>query len=678
MIAWQQHLGVEHTSVTFYHRLVRKELIDLFSSPRRRVIEIGSSAGYTGQYCKQKFPDVEYWGFELNRAAAKESLAQLDKVVVGKFEEQDLALLGLKPHSVDGVVLGDVLEHLYDPWRVLTALLPWLSEDAELVISLPNLRNLWLMNEIAEGRFTYAENGLLDVTHIRFFTLQEIHGLMATTGYHILQGGVALDERLAAFHAHHAPLVRPGAPYAFQYQNVGIRANGETLGELCAKQFMFRAVPKRLLHDLQPAVRGAGVDRLSADYDQAFQPDPVHHVPQLPPAPPTPRARVDLYAFYLPQYHPTPENDRWWGEGFTEWTNVTRARPAFNGHYQPRHPGELGYYDLRVPEVMARQVALAKQAGLAGFIFYYYWFSGTPMLEMPLQQYMARWNEFELPFFVMWCNENWRRTWVDGGNHQASEDVLLAHQHLSDDPERFIDDLQPILSHPGYRRIEGKPVLLVYPLIGPDGTADVITTRSYVARWRARARELGLGELWIGGHEKSDLMAAGTLRGTADLGVDFFFEFPPSNSLTYQLADSANGVLDFYQPTHQINVIYYEALIDKLRALPAPTQPLVKTVLAGSWDNTARKGQRAQIFHGCTPPLYERWLRESTDFARAHPVLGSTSMVFINAWNEWAEGVYLEPDRKYGHALLAATQRVAYGLTDGLNDGLADAPQAPG
>ena len=663
--AWQKHLAVAHSAPTVYHRLIRKELIDLFSSPRRRVMEIGSSGGYTGQYCKNKFPGVEYWGFELNRAAAKESMAHIDKVVCGKFEEQDLSLLGLEPHSVDGVVLGDVLEHMYDPWRVLTALLPWLTEDAELVISLPNLRNLWLLNEIAEGRFTYEADGLLDITHIRFFTLREIHAMMDSTGYAIVQGGMALDARLAEYFQKHSHV---RGPCAFHYQSISINARGEQLGELCARQFMFLARPRSTYRALEPMATHAALQRLTKDYDSAFNPDPTHHVAALLPTPQTPKSPVDLYAFYLPQFHPTPQNSAWWGEGFTEWTNVTRARPAFDGHYQPRHPGELGYYDLRVPEVMARQVELARQAGLAGFIFYYYWFSGTRMLEAPLFQYMARFSNFQLPFLVMWCNENWRRTWVDGGQH-ASEDMLLAHRHLPDDPERFIDDLQPILSHPGYRRVEGRPLLLVYPLIGPDGTADIPTTCEYVRRWRSHARKVGLGELWIGGHEKSDLAAQGKLGAPSDLGLDFFFEFPPPNSLTYQPADSANGVHHFYEPGHEINVVYYETLTAKLRALPPPQQPMVRTVLAGSWDNTARKGTKANIFHGCTPPMYERWLRESAQFAQAHPVLANTSMVFINAWNEWAEGVYLEPDRKYGYALLAATQRVAFGLPS---------PTAPG
>lgn len=655
MNAWLKHLEVQHATPTIYHRFIRKELIDLFTSPRQRVIEIGSSAGYTGQYCKAKFPGVEYWGFELNQAAAKESLAQLDKVVCGKFEDQDLSLLGLQPHSVDGVVLGDVLEHMYDPWRVLTALLPWLAPDAEVAISLPNLRNLWLLNEIAEGRFTYDANGLLDITHIRFFTLKEIYAMMESTGYVIAQGGIALDERLADFHRQNA---HARGPCVFHYQSISLKAPADQLSELCARQFVFLARPRPAYRALEVSPPGGALARLTADYDAAFQPDPLHHVDRLAPAPDLPHIPVDLFAFYLPQYHPTPQNSAWWGEGFTEWTNVTRARPAFDGHYQPRHPGELGYYDLRVPEVMARQVELARQAGLAGFIFYYYWFSGTRMLEMPLFQYMERQAEFGLPFVVMWCNENWRRTWVDDRAHE--QDMLLEHRHLPDDPERFIDDLQPILTHPGYLRLHGRPVLLVYPMVGPDGTADIPTTRAHVARWRAHARKIGIGELWIGGHEKSDLVAAGQLASVHDLGIDFFFEFPPPNSVTYLPGEHANGVHRFHDADHDVDIVYYETLMDKLRALPAPAAPTVRTVLAGSWDNTARKARQANVFHGCTPPLYERWLRESAEFAQAHPVL-DRSMVFINAWNEWAEGVYLEPDRRFGYALLAATQRVAFG-----------------
>ncbi len=655
MHVWKKYLSVADNAALPYHRLNRQELINLFSSPRKMVIEIGSSGGYAGKYCKEKFPGVTYWGFELNQGAARESLQNLDKVVCGKFEEQNLEVLGLKPNSVDGVVLGDVLEHMYDPWRVLTALLPWLTPDAELVISLPNVRNLWLMNEIAEGRFTYTPDNLLDITHIRFFTLREIHSMLDSTGYSITPGGVNLDERLVDYFNQHKHL---RGPCVLQYQSLAIRATGEEVAELCAKQFIFRAQPKKGIKDALAPVAEAGIQNLIHDYDESFNPDPVHHVATLPPRPDRDPVATRLFAFYLPQFHPTAQNSEWWGDGFTEWTNVTRARPTFAGQYQPRHPGELGYYDLRVPEVMARQVALARQAGLAGFVFYYYWFSGERMLEKPLLDYMARYAELQLPFFVMWCNENWRKTWVDKDQHE--HDLLMEHKHRPDDPERFIDDLAPVLAHEGYFRMDGKPVVLVYPMVGMEGTQDLEATRQTIQRWRVHARKLGLGELLIGGFERNGIPVEGRILSVEDVGIDFFFEFPPNNRYIFDASNSMSSIHAFYEPDNAIYVTHYRNLADAFISAPV-TKPIVKSVMAGSWDNTARKGNKANVYHGCTPPLYEAWLRETVKFAAANPVAGAESMVFINAWNEWAEGVYLEPDRKYGYALLAATQRVAFG-----------------
>ncbi len=280
MKIWQKYLGVEDSEVNDYHRLARREMIDLFSSPRKRVVEIGCSAGYTGKYCKEKFPSVEYWGFELNKAAAKEALGNLDKVVCGKFEDQQLDVLGLAPHSVDGVVLGDVLEHMYDPWRVLVSLLPWLNEDAEVVVSLPNVRNLWLLNEIAEGRFTYDQHGLLDITHLRFFTVNEIQELMNSTGYSIATGSFIIDERLQDYLA--AGDGKTG-PCVFHYRSISLTSKAEMLSELCAKQFLFRAVPKKtaLLHTSAPPSNL--LKSLISDHDASQERDPTAYVDQLPP-----------------------------------------------------------------------------------------------------------------------------------------------------------------------------------------------------------------------------------------------------------------------------------------------------------------------------------------------------------------------------------------------------------
>lgn len=657
---WQKFLGVEDAEVKDYHRLARRELVDLFTSPRKRVIEIGSAAGYTGKYCKEKFPGVEYWGFELNRAAAKEAMRNIDRVVCGRFEDQQLDMLGLEPRSVDGVILGDVLEHMYDPWRALNSLHPWLSENAELAVCIPNIRNLWLLNEIAEGRFGYEQDGLLDITHIRFFTHREVQRLMDSTGYSITSGGLIIDEHLQAYYA--ANIGRKG-PCRFDYHSISVKAAGEAIPELCAKQFVFRAVPKKTSVAYIGSQPAELLRSMISDHDASREKHPAEYLDRLPEREHNNgKSPCHLYAFYLPQYHPNAENSEWWGEGFTEWSNVARARPAFNGHYQPRHPGALGYYDLRVPEVMEQQVNLARQAGISGFAFYYYWFSGKRMLEMPLQRFKQRYDELKMPFFVTWCNENWRRTWVD--ENPDGDDVLMKHLHLPDDPERFIDDLADTLRHPGYVRIDGKALLLVYPLLGRDGAdGNPAYVAQMVERWRQHARKLGIGELYIGALEWPFELKSGGFLNTRMLNIDFFFEFPPNHVWQYGPVSAHTSRYQFYAGNSNVSIAHYEDLVLRSRALPTAPWPLVKTVIAGCWDNTARKGSKADVYHGATPSLYERWLADAMQYAIAHPAIAGHPMAFINAWNEWSEGAYLEPDKRFGYAYLAATQRAASGLS---------------
>jgi glycosyltransferase involved in cell wall biosynthesis len=360
---------------------------------------------------------------------------------------------------------------------------------------------------------------------------------------------------------------------------------------------------------------------------------------------PIPETGLRLIAFYLPQFHPIPENDRWWGEGFTEWRNVTRGQPLFPGHYQPRLPGALGFYDLRLKEVMRRQIELAQQFGIQGFCFHHYWFGGTRLLERPVEQFLAD-PELDMPFCLCWANENWTRRW-DG----EERDVLIEQRHSTDDDLAFIADAVRCFRDPRYIRIGNRPVMVVYrPQILPDPAA---TARV----WRNHCRAQGL-DLY--------LVAAQTF-GHSDprpLGFDAAVQFPPHNFAPEEILKP--GLV----PNFKGKLYDYEAwgrgFLQPQR--PGADYPLFRCV-SPDWDNTARRGLRATVFADATPDKYARWLEGAClDALRSHPP--ERRLVFVNAWNEWAEGACLEPDLRHGYAYLNRTAAVLGRLGQGAGSAL--------
>jgi glycosyltransferase involved in cell wall biosynthesis len=349
------------------------------------------------------------------------------------------------------------------------------------------------------------------------------------------------------------------------------------------------------------------------------------------------RARV--LAFYLPQFHSIPENDRWWGPGFTEWRNVVRGMPRFAGHLQPRVPRDLGFYDLSDVGVMRRQAELAEAAGLSGFAFYYYSFGGKRLLEQPVEQYLAD-GSIDFPFCLVWANENWTRRW-DGGGHE----ILMEQDHDQANDETLVDDFQRHFEDGRYIRIGGRPLLLVYHL------EAIPSARELLGRWRS---------LWETRHgERPLILAVQSIRETdpREFGVDGAVEFPPQQLGGHE--NRVGGQLRFYEPSVAPWILDYERVAQSAVEKKRPSYPWVRGV-APSWDNDARRQGRGAILHGSTPSAYEGWLSAAVEFARAHPVHGE-SLVFVNAWNEWAEGAYLEPDVHHGAAYLNATARAVCG-----------------
>jgi glycosyltransferase involved in cell wall biosynthesis len=342
------------------------------------------------------------------------------------------------------------------------------------------------------------------------------------------------------------------------------------------------------------------------------------------------RSLPRLIAFYLPQYHPIPENDRWWGTGFTEWRNVARGQPMFEGHHQPQLPADLGFYDLRVPEVREAQAQLAATYGISGFCYYYYWFGGDRLLERPLQEVVET-GRPDFPFCICWANETWTRRW-DG----SEDDVLIAQPHSADSDARFIDDVLPVLADRRYITVDGKPVLLVYRaelLADPPATAEA---------WRGRAREAGLPGL--------HLCAVRSFMTTdpRPLGFDAVVEFPPQQGVFPDIRHTVRSL----RPDFEGRILDYREVAHQFLTRPLPDYRMYRGVLV-AWDNTARRMTRGQIIHHSSPELYQAWLAGLLrDSIRARR---SDDLIFINAWNEWAEGAHLEPDLRDGHRYLEAT-----------------------
>jgi len=344
----------------------------------------------------------------------------------------------------------------------------------------------------------------------------------------------------------------------------------------------------------------------------------------------------------LPQYHPTPENDEWWGKGFTEWTNVTKAIPLIPGHYQPHLPADLGFYDLRLPEARLAQGELAREYGINGFVYYHYWFNGRRVLDRPVREILQS-GEPDFPFCLCWANEDWTRAWDGDSGHR-----LLHQEYSQGDDLAHIRHLLPYLADKRYIRIDNRPLLLVYrteELPDAGKTAEI---------WRNEAIRSGLGDLYLASVESfvSDV-------DPKTIGFDAAVEFAPDWRKLQSIPmtrlwryASRLGLLSKGWVEH--NWTDYETLVKNMLAKQEPGYRRFRCVTPG-FDNSPRRAKGATIILNSTPQAYGRWLE---DVIRRESLLGSPpdqQIVFVNAWNEWGEGNHLEPDQKWGRAYLEAT-----------------------
>lgn len=354
-------------------------------------------------------------------------------------------------------------------------------------------------------------------------------------------------------------------------------------------------------------------------------------------------AACRVLAMVLPQFHPIAQNDEWWGKGFTEWTNVVKARPKFAGHYQPHLPSDLGFYDLRVPEVREQQADLARAFGIDGFCYYHYWFNETQLLERPLAEILAA-GRPDFPFCICWANENWTRRW-DGYDAQ----VLIGQSYSADDDRKHIQALLPYLADPRYIRVDGRPLLAVYRsghLPDPARTAEI---------WREESVRAGVGDLFLCRFEAWDPIVSPDPR---TIGFDAAVEFAPDWRRAGGQEFSGWKAkllcrLGLLPRVYLENRLFdYREMVKTMRSRPPPSYPLFRGVTPG-FDNSARRKKGATIVRHSSASLYGEWLEDMLRWTEVHHA-GQRRLVFVNAWNEWAEGNHLEPDQQRGHSYLEA------------------------
>jgi len=353
-----------------------------------------------------------------------------------------------------------------------------------------------------------------------------------------------------------------------------------------------------------------------------------------------------VIALYLPQYHPIPENDEWWGKGFTEWTNVGRAKPFFKGHYQPKVPADLGYYDLRLPQIREAQAEMAKEAGIEGFCYYHYWFdTNKQLLERPFNEVLESGSP-DFPFMVCWANESWHaKLWnVEG----VSEKKILIEQKYGtqDDQTIHFNHLLKAFKDRRYIKIDGKPAFMIYkPLEIPE-------VKKMLNLWQILAKENGLPGIFFIGSSQS-----------AENQKDQIFNLGFDAVNAVRLFDILKGNKTFFKAIKKLYRLIYKmphrfeyAKVQKTFISEQDSEEFVFPTIIPNWDHTPRSGKNGYVLTGSEPMFFEKHLENC--FSTIKNKNNEHKIVFLKSWNEWGEGNYVEPDLKYGKSYLMVLKKM--------------------
>ena len=575
----------------------------------------------------------------------------------------------------DYVIFADVLEHVYEPEVLLGRAAAYLKEGGRILLSVPNIAHNSIIINLLKDRFEYKQVGLLDNSHIRFFTYNGLLEMLDRQGLkpavedavylHPLQTEFADNYDYGVGKSQMLKNKPNGYVYQFVFEAVKKDVEVKTERRILSdnqlafpmtpaswiKFLAYRAAPFRLMSKFVVSVKRNGIKAAMQTTFDYLRMNQLHKkIKTQPQYRSNYQENVDFssystsvkaLAFYLPQFHQIPENDRWWGEGFTEWTNTRKALPRFEGHYQPRTPHrDIGYYSLDLVETVQAQAELAKSHGVYGFCFYYYWFSGRRLLEKPVDLLLES-PQIDMPFCLCWANDNWSRRW------DASENEILVEQlYAPGDAARFIADLKQYVDDPRYIRIDGKPIIIVY------NPSAVPSAKVLFEEWRAAARITGIGEIliWV-----CETYGRSVDEDSIVPFINAIVDFPP-----FWPCRGISKVLKYEGTLFDYSTMV-KSSVENLKDKPKTTSiPRYRTTTLG-WDNTPRrKVGFLTAFDYSLEDFYE-WCYAIKEYAE-RTYDEKNRFMFINAWNEWAEGTYLEPDEKYGYANINTFSKALYGL----------------